>query len=75
MLIGGFTPVSDAKDKWENGWVYDPDTGSTYSGEAEVVDADTINVRGYVLVPMLGETITLVRQTGAIVRCSVAPKG
>ena len=74
MLIGGFTPSKDDGDKWENGWVYDPDTGSTYSGEAELVNADKVELRGYVMVPLFGKTLTLVRQPDDIARCSVPSK-
>ena len=74
MLIGGFKPAAGSDHKWEHGWVYDPDTGSTYSGEAEITNGNEINVRGYVLIPLLGSTITLVRQTDEIQRCAVPSK-
>jgi len=70
-LLGGFTPSKLVAAKWEHGWVYDPDTGSTYTGEAQLVDADTIKLRGYLIIPLFGRTLTLIRQAGAITRCSV----
>jgi uncharacterized protein (DUF2147 family) len=73
MLLGGFTPSKEAAAKWENGWVYDPDSGSTYSGVAELVDRDTVKLRGYVLLPLFGRTLTLIRETGTVTRCSVPP--
>ena len=72
-LLGGFTPTKDTATKWENGWVYDPDSGATYKGEASLTDANTVNLRGYVLIPLFGKTLTLVRQTGTITRCTVPP--
>jgi len=74
-LLGGFTPTKDTATKWENGWVYDPDTGSTYRGVAEVLDANTVAVRGYVLLPLFGRTLTLVRETGPVTRCTIPPAG
>jgi uncharacterized protein (DUF2147 family) len=73
MLLGNFTPSKSVEKKWENGWVYDPDSGATYKGEASLTDANTVNLRGYVLIPLFGKTLTLVRQTGTITRCTVPP--
>ncbi len=73
MMLGGFVPSAAANGTWDHGWVYDPDSGSTYTGEAQLVDPDTIKVRGYVLIPLFGRTITLTREIAAIDRCSVPP--
>jgi len=75
MLLGGFTPARGAPGRWEHGWVYDPDTGTTYTGEAQMIDANTIKLRGYVLIPLFGRTLTLIREVGTINRCSVPPRG
>lgn len=74
MLLGGFVPSADADGKWEDGWVYDPDSGSTYTGVAQLTDPDTIKLRGYVLIPLFGRTITLIRDVGTIDRCVLASK-
>ncbi len=73
-ILGNFTPSIDVEGKWENGWVYDPDTGETYSGEAQMIDPNTIEVRGYVFIPLFGRTLKLVREIGIVDRCSVPPK-
>jgi uncharacterized protein (DUF2147 family) len=70
MLLGGFAPSKETSGKWEDGWVYDPDNGAIYTGEGQMADANTINMRGYILIPLFGRTITLIRQVGAVVRCS-----
>ena len=75
VLLGSFTPSPKVAGKWDHGWVYDPDTGKTYSGEAQMIGSDTIELRGYILFPLFGRTLTLVRETGRITRCSVSPPG
>ncbi|HSG91862.1 MAG TPA: DUF2147 domain-containing protein [Pseudomonadales bacterium] len=43
-------------DAWEDGAIYDPRTGKSYSARAEL-DADgTLRIRGYVGLPMFGIT-------------------
>lgn len=74
MLLGSFKPSKYEEGKWEGGWVYDPETGSTYTGDAEMIDADTIKLRGYVIIPLFGRTVTLTREVGTINRCSVPAK-
>ncbi len=70
MLLGGFTPSKETSGKWEDGWVYDPDNGAIYTGEGQMTDADTIKMRGYILIPLFGRTMTLIREVGSIIRCS-----
>jgi uncharacterized protein (DUF2147 family) len=67
-LMGGFKP-SGEKD-WDGGWVYDPDTGRTYSGVISVVDATTVKLRGYVGISLFGKTLTLRRAADTPTRCS-----
>ena len=73
QLLGGFTPSKDREDKWEHGWVYAPDTGKTYTGEAQMIDLNTIKLRGYIFIPLFGRTLTLIREVGTVVRCSAYP--
>ena len=47
--------------EWEDGWIYNPQDGKTYSSVMEIGAEDTLEVRGYVLSPMFGRTIVLVR--------------
>lgn len=74
-LLGSFRPSPGVAGKWDHGWVYDPDTGSTYTGEAQMIGPDTIKLRGYILLPLFGRTLTLIRETGPANRCSVPPSG
>jgi uncharacterized protein (DUF2147 family) len=70
LLMGGFKPSKPEGKGWEDGWVYDPDSGSTYSGKISVVNADTIALRGYVGISLLGKTLNLHRAASAPARCS-----
>lgn len=44
--------------KYLGGYVYNPRDGRTYRMKIEVVDRETIEVRGYVGLPLLGQTQT-----------------
>jgi uncharacterized protein (DUF2147 family) len=74
-LIGGFTPSKRAKGDWDDGWIYDPVNGRTYSGTISMIDADTVRLRAYVGIPLFGRTIALHRETRVTTRCSAAPAG
>jgi len=44
--------------EWNNGRLYSPRHGESYSAKAWLEDANTLKVRGYVGVPFLGQTVT-----------------
>lgn len=46
------------KKSWDNGTIYDPENGSTYSCTIKLTDKNTIDVRGYIGVSMIGRTDT-----------------
>ena len=52
-MLGGFKPSATG---WENGWVYDPESGNTYSGTMEPDGPDRLRLRGYVGIPLFGRT-------------------
>ena len=74
MLIGGFKAPKQQGADWEGGWVYDPESGQTYSGTISTADADIVKLRGYVGLPLFGKTLILHRATGVALRCT-APTG
>jgi uncharacterized protein (DUF2147 family) len=41
---------------WEEGKIYNPEDGKTYSCTLTLKDASTLEVRGYVMNPILGKT-------------------
>lgn len=55
-LIGGMTPVSATE--FEDGWVYNPRSGDTYSAEVRVLSADQLKMRGYLGISLLGSSQT-----------------
>ena len=48
-IFSGFTPGDGG---WENGEVYDPSKGKTYSGKITIKDANTLTLRGCIFVPL-----------------------
>ncbi len=48
-------------DLFEDGTIYDPENGKTYSCEMTWEDKDTLNVRGYVGFSLLGRTTVWTR--------------
>jgi hypothetical protein len=63
QLTGGFDPAKKRNNRLEGGWVYDPETGETYSAILTQTDPDTVKLRAYVGIPLLGRTVTLHRQS------------
>lgn len=48
-------------DEFEDGEIYDPESGKTYSCEAEFDGMDTLNVRGYIGFSLIGRTTVWTR--------------
>lgn len=46
----------DGDREWEDGEIYDPETGNTYSSEIWMTDEGTLKVRGYVGFSLFGRT-------------------
>jgi uncharacterized protein (DUF2147 family) len=45
-------------NKWDDGEIYDPESGKTYSCHLTLKDKNTLKVRGYIGVSLLGRTET-----------------
>jgi uncharacterized protein (DUF2147 family) len=58
-LMYGF--VYDDDGVWTSGRVYDPEEGSEYRGKLTLVDNDTMELRGYIMLPLFGRTETWTR--------------
>jgi uncharacterized protein (DUF2147 family) len=67
-LFGGFKQSQSDRAKWEGGWIYNPDDGRTYSSEFRV-EPNVLKVRGYFLTPIIGKTVSVVRETTPASRC------
>ena len=46
----------DGGNVWEDGKIYDPDAGKDYSCKMTLTDANTLEVRGYIGISLLGRT-------------------
>ncbi|MEQ8302017.1 MAG: DUF2147 domain-containing protein [Cyclobacteriaceae bacterium] len=53
-MLQDFIFVGD--NTWEDGTIYDPESGSTYSCTIEMTDSNTLDVRGYIGVSLFGRT-------------------
>ena len=60
-IMEGFAPAGEGK--WKNGKIYDPNSGKTYKCKLTLVDSDTLKLRGYIGVSLLGRTETWTRRT------------
>lgn len=60
QIFGAFQPSGTAGE-WDNGWLYNPLDGKTYSSNMKLGESDTLEVRGFILNPIFGRTIVLNR--------------
>ncbi|MFA5898645.1 MAG: DUF2147 domain-containing protein [Hyphomicrobium sp.] len=67
-IIGNVAPVG--KNKWDNGWIYDPDRDSKYDVELTALDNDKLRVMGYAGSKWLSETHTWKRAPADLQKCS-----
>lgn len=54
--------VYAGENKWEEGQIYDPENGNDYNCKMELVDANTLEVRGFIGISLFGRTDTWKRQ-------------
>ncbi|MCS6822551.1 MAG: DUF2147 domain-containing protein [Microscillaceae bacterium] len=59
VLLKGF--VYKGNNTWEDGTIYDPESGSTYNCIIKMPDKNTLDVRGYIGVSLFGRTDTWTR--------------
>jgi uncharacterized protein (DUF2147 family) len=55
-ILSEFVKSKDDPAVWEDGKIYNPEDGKIYSCTLTVKDGATLRVRGYVGIPLLGET-------------------
>lgn len=46
----------DGDGEYAGGEIYDAESGNTYKGKMSLVDEKTVDLRGYVLIPLFGRT-------------------
>ena len=59
-ILSGFKYAGNGR--WTGGTIYDPDNGKTYRCKLRLVDRDTLEVRGYIGVSLIGRTEVWKRQ-------------
>jgi uncharacterized protein (DUF2147 family) len=53
-FMEGFKPQGDGL--YTGGWIYSPRDGGTYSANLKLLDSDTLELRGYIFIPLLGKS-------------------
>lgn len=64
MLLSGFKPT-DESGHW-HGTILDPDSGHSYQATIWSPEPDVLKLRGYLLMPILGQTQVWRRYAGSI---------
>ncbi len=59
-IMDGFTYAGGGK--WKSGRIYDPNNGKTYKCKLTLVDENTLELRGYIGISLLGRTETWTRR-------------
>lgn len=71
LMLTGFVPDSDDTGRW-NGHILDPDSGKVYQAQIWSPRDGVLKLRGYVGIPLFGETHTWTRYDGTIgTRCQM----
>jgi uncharacterized protein (DUF2147 family) len=76
VMMGSLAPSKGSATEWEGGWVYDPESGSTYKAEMHLEGPDTLKLRGYLGISLFGRTQVWTRESGAVKnRCAPPTAG
>lgn len=54
IFMSGFTP--EGPGRWDHGTIYDPKTGNTYASFIEYSGGDTLKLRGFIGISLIGRT-------------------
>jgi uncharacterized protein (DUF2147 family) len=75
-MMGALKPIQGSTTEWDGGWVYDPESGSTYKAEMHLDGPDTLKLRGYIGLSLFGRTQDWTRETGEVKnRCAPPTDG
>ena len=58
-FLGGFKQTADSQ--FEDGWIYSPRHGANFSADLQIHNRDTLELRGYVFISLLGGSQTWTR--------------
>ena len=68
-IMGDFTPTQEDRTRLESGWVYSPIDGNKYSAHIKIIDKNSLEMRGYFLTPVLGQSQIWTRAPKDIKKC------
>ena len=68
QVIGGLASMSDGE--WDTGWIYDPKEGKSYSVAMKLDGPDTMKVTGYLVMKLMGRTLTWKRAPADLPSCA-----
>ena len=66
MMLGDFRQLE--ANRWGDGWIYSPENGKTYRANM-TLDGELLKLRGYIGIPLLGETQTWTRADPKLKGC------
>ena len=67
-IVGNF--VQAGSNSWSGGWIYNPDDGATYKSTMRLAADDTLHLRGYIGIPLLGKSEIWTRPPRALAACN-----
>ncbi len=67
-MLGNFT--EDGPNAWSGGFIYDPEKGETYKSTMHLQPDNTLRVRGYIGIPLLGRSEIWTRPASPLGHCS-----
>ena len=67
QILTGFQSANDAL--WQDGEIYNPDDGLTFSSTMKLSPEGTLKIRGYVGISLFGKTLEWVRPVEEINSC------
>lgn len=73
QIIGNARPVG--KNKWDRGWIFDPERGRKFDVELTLLREDRMRVKGYAGLKWLSESHTWKRAPADIQKCAVTDDG
>ena len=73
QIIGNVKPIG--KNKWDRGWIFDPDRGKKFDVELTLLGNDRMRVKGYAGLKWLSESHTWKRAPADMQSCIAATNG
>ncbi len=68
QILGGLASMGDGE--WDTGWIYDPKEGKSYSVAMKLDGPDTLKVTGYLVMKLMGRTLTWTRAPADLPSCA-----